>query len=116
MVIPTFQQIDLSPTVQGLQPLVSFTAARRSEILPLSANVACQRTLDRESEQAMQHGQTSWTNLFSTYSRISTGALPAAASRKSYRSSLPEDDEYSHEAKARSELEGELGGRRVHVI
>ena len=61
----------------------------------------------------MQHGQTSWTNLFSTYSRISTAALPAAASRESYRSSLPEDDEYSNQAKARSELEGELGGRRV---
>lgn len=41
-----FQHIDLSPFVQGLSPLVFFTAALRSEMLTLAANVACQRILN----------------------------------------------------------------------
>ena len=32
--------------MQGLSPLVSFTAALRSEMLRLAANVACQRLLN----------------------------------------------------------------------
>ena len=47
-----FQHIDLRPFVQGLWPVVFFTAALRSEIPPLSAKVACQRTLSHKSGEA----------------------------------------------------------------
>lgn len=75
-----FQHIDLNPLAQGLWPFLFFTAARRSEIPPLSANVACQRTLDRMLENIKVNQHDSSTHLVSTYNRILAHAWQYASS------------------------------------